>query len=133
MALMGSSTQSPAEEVVRRVGELTGANLLDLPPLYDTIDPELLADFVERADDAKLHFEYVGCSITVESEGQVTVTGNRIPLTPPLTTEPVAYEPVSSSGTPVRSSPSRRIRTTNATPPRFLSGLQRDRVSFTTE
>lgn len=71
---MGANGLSPAERVVQRVGDLTGATVLDLPPLYDTLDPELLDAFVERADDVDLHFEYAGCRVTVGSTGQVTVS-----------------------------------------------------------
>jgi len=60
----------PSEVVVRAVAALTDTNILDLDPLYNTIDPEhvnnLTAVRRERAiEHSSVSFRYNGCLVTV--------------------------------------------------------------------
>ncbi|WP_339102838.1 HalOD1 output domain-containing protein [Haloterrigena salinisoli] len=51
-------------EIVTRVSEMEGTDPLDLPPLYDSIDPEALD---RLADSSDIRFEYAGYSIAIEN------------------------------------------------------------------
>lgn len=56
-------------DILRKVSEKEGCDELDLPPLYETIDPSVLNTL---ATAAKIQFNYIGYEITVEN-GIVTV------------------------------------------------------------
>lgn len=56
-------------DVIREVAERENCDELDLPPLSDTIDPDVLDALPESS---KLQFDYLGYEITVEN-GAVTV------------------------------------------------------------
>ncbi|QSW98174.1 HalOD1 output domain-containing protein [Haloterrigena alkaliphila] len=62
--LTKSTRHSPALEIVYRVAEMEERDPLDLPPIYDSVDPEALDDLAESNE---IQFEYVGHKITVDS------------------------------------------------------------------
>ncbi|QRV17800.1 hypothetical protein JMJ58_22475 (plasmid) [Haloterrigena salifodinae] len=67
---------TPVYAVVSAVAEAEGVDPVDLPPLYETIDPEALNDLLSSRDDstvATVEFEYAGYAVTVRGEGMVTV------------------------------------------------------------
>lgn len=70
---MGNQTMSressTAIEIVDRVAEMEEQDPLDLPPLYDTVDPDALDCL---AESSKVQFEYIGYNITVDS-GTITI------------------------------------------------------------
>lgn len=66
--------ERPSRAVVRAVASLTNTPVLDLDPLYETIDPDHLNGLCGR-DDAcgqtgarAVTFEFSGCTVTVEGE-----------------------------------------------------------------
>jgi len=67
--LTTSTRPSPAIEIVERVGEIEEQDPLDLPPLYDSVDPDALD---RLAESSKIQFEYLGYNITVDS-GTITI------------------------------------------------------------
>ena len=64
--------QRPSEAIVRAVGALTDTPVLELSPLYDTIDPGHLDGLFEHDPDGNpvttLSFEYESCVVTVTRE-----------------------------------------------------------------
>lgn len=66
------------QQVVEAVAAETEATPTDLPPLYEVVDPDLLerlTDHPTTADEpVYLRFPYCGCTVVVDSNGDVTVT-----------------------------------------------------------
>ncbi|MCL9814321.1 HalOD1 output domain-containing protein [Natranaeroarchaeum aerophilus] len=64
---------STAEAVVSLVAETGDRDPLDLPPLYDAVDPEALDRLCARTSDSELRvsFEYAGYTVLVEGTGIV--------------------------------------------------------------
>ncbi len=55
-------------DILEIVADLEDASIADLPPLYDSIDPELITRFFERPTAGSIRFEYLGYEITVGQE-----------------------------------------------------------------
>ncbi|MFC6825259.1 HalOD1 output domain-containing protein [Halopelagius fulvigenes] len=72
---MASSTQ-----IIENIISEINTPSRDLPPLYETIDPEILAEFVNSVEDetTTIMFCYCGHKVTVRGDGEVMVT-QRIP------------------------------------------------------
>ncbi|QIO24510.1 HalOD1 output domain-containing protein [Haloarcula sp. JP-L23] len=79
------SNQTDGESIIptiaTTVSEAVGKEPADIPPLYNTIDPEALAnlfgwDSVEspRLSSGSVNFQYEGCKVTVFADGQVVVS-----------------------------------------------------------
>jgi hypothetical protein len=72
--------QTASEALLASVANVTGRDLLELPPLYDVVDPEALDTLFSRPRDGeartdrRLDIEYAECLITVRSRGVVLVT-----------------------------------------------------------
>ena len=68
-----------SQTVVLAVAEATGDDAMELPPLYDAIDPDALNKLFDSdvlgADrrDGSVEFAYAGCDVTVRADGRVTV------------------------------------------------------------
>ncbi|WP_225741159.1 HalOD1 output domain-containing protein [Halorussus halophilus] len=65
----------PSTVVVETVAAAEGVDTIDLPPLYEWIDPDALDEFVaDEADDPRrVRFDYAGYEVTVEGDGAVSV------------------------------------------------------------
>lgn len=72
---MASMGEPVAERIVQAVADSTDDDALELPPLYDTIDPEALDALVTRISDGEVSFNYAGQRVTVQSDGTVVVEG----------------------------------------------------------
>lgn len=59
-------TENLPERVVAAVAETTGRPPTELPPLYEAIDPDALAEIA--GERILIRFEYAGCRITIEGE-----------------------------------------------------------------
>lgn len=68
----------PSERVVQEVSRRDGTDPLELPPLYSAIDPDALDAAVEGMAEGAVRFRYAGYSVTVRSDGTVSVT-DRLP------------------------------------------------------
>lgn len=66
-----------AQRVVRTVASTTDSDALELPPLYDVIDPEALESLVTRMAQGEVVFAYAGHEVTVESDGAVSLDDPR--------------------------------------------------------
>ena len=61
--------------IVEAVAVVTNRDPTAMSPLYDTIDPEALADLVTGARDrpVEISFSYEECQVSVSSDGSVVV------------------------------------------------------------
>jgi hypothetical protein len=62
-----------SEQVVEQVARATGTDPLELPPLYDSIDPDALDSLARGPGDVEVSFEYAGQEVCVESGGAIRV------------------------------------------------------------
>lgn len=63
-------------EIAHAVAETVGVDPLELEPLYDAVDPEMIENLLETPDvseESSVTFEYAGLQVTVEGEGTVRV------------------------------------------------------------
>jgi hypothetical protein len=65
-----SKPEPPSELIPRLVGEVLETSPIELPPLFDTVDPEGLDAVAESS--AFVHLRYAGCDVTI-SDGVVSV------------------------------------------------------------
>ena len=67
--------------VVRAVAESINVDPLELPPLYEVIDPDALDALVDPVGGRlgfTVTFEYAGCKITITDDGEVVITVERL-------------------------------------------------------
>lgn len=70
---MPRGRETAAEAVIQTVAETTDTDPLELPPLYETIDPDALDALIEDMQAGSISFTYTGREITVHSDGTVTI------------------------------------------------------------
>lgn len=79
MSLVQSHGDSLINRIVMTVAETRGVDPLDLPPLYDAIDPDALERLFTSSvspptpSSIQVHFTYEGHEVTVHNDGDVTV------------------------------------------------------------
>lgn len=62
--------------VLNTVAERTGTDVLELPPIYDAIDPDALEAVLGHANgggDCRVEFSYHGYQVTVTGAGEVSL------------------------------------------------------------
>ncbi|ELY46344.1 HalOD1 output domain-containing protein [Natronorubrum sulfidifaciens] len=61
--------------IVEAVGTVTNCDPLSMPPLFETINPEALADLLlsTRETAIEVTFAYEGCRVTASSYGGIVV------------------------------------------------------------
>lgn len=74
---MPLSVNTAADEkavlIVEHVADTIDTSVLDLPPLYEVLNPEAL-DALLAADDVTVSFTYCGHRVTVSSDDSISVT-----------------------------------------------------------
>ncbi len=65
----------PTKRIVERVAERAGLDPLELPPLYQAVDPDALNVLVETIEHGSITFEYVDEEVTVYGDGTVELGG----------------------------------------------------------
>lgn len=88
------SNPTPSERVIEAVAETTAQDPLELPPMFDTVDADALDKVVRSMDHGTVSFEYADYSVTVHSDGTVTLDGT--PEAAAGTDEPLEAERASS-------------------------------------
>lgn len=73
---MERETRTVAERVVQAVATTTDTDPLELPTLYDAVDPDALASLVEGMSDGEVVFAYAGCEVTVTYDGGICAERN---------------------------------------------------------
>lgn len=62
-------SERPSLAVVRAVASVTNTPVLDLDPIYDTIDPDYLDGVDETpVEDSSITFSFNGCQVTVTQD-----------------------------------------------------------------
>jgi hypothetical protein len=62
-----------SKRVVQTVAKTTNTDALELPPLYDAIDPDALDTLVGAMSDGTVSFIYAGHEVTVASDGTISL------------------------------------------------------------
>jgi hypothetical protein len=75
---MTDAEASVSERVVWAVADQSTTDPLELPPLFETIDPDSLDNLVRMMTDGQVSFRYAGYEITVDSGGSLKVEEPRI-------------------------------------------------------
>lgn len=60
--------------VVETVAAATDRDPVDLPPLYESVDPDALDACVASMASGTVTFSYAGYAVTVDDEGSVDLT-----------------------------------------------------------
>lgn len=59
--------------VVERVADSSDSDPLELPPLFERVEPDALEAFVRGTADGVVEFQYAGHAVTVDCRGEVEV------------------------------------------------------------
>ncbi|MFD1685311.1 HalOD1 output domain-containing protein [Halobellus litoreus] len=62
-----------SEQIVEHVASATDTDPLELPPLYESIDPDALNALVAGPGDVEITFPYAGREVCVESGGAISI------------------------------------------------------------
>lgn len=62
---------SASERVIQTVASQSNTDALDLPPLFDTLDPDFLDTLIREMNEGEVSFSYAGFNITVNTDGVV--------------------------------------------------------------
>ena len=62
-----AADESPSMAVIDLVAAVTGTDPVELDPLYDAIDPEVVDSLASSAGFSSLEFEYVGHTVVAEA------------------------------------------------------------------
>jgi hypothetical protein len=68
-------TGYPVASVVEAVASREGVETTDLPPLHETISPDILETLRQSADDIEQHvrFQYYGYRVAVRGDGSIVI------------------------------------------------------------
>lgn len=68
-------SEVPAAAVVDAVAEREGVDATDLPPLYDSIEPDVLETVTQSNGESgqTVTFEYYGYTITLDADGTIVI------------------------------------------------------------
>mgnify|MGYP000496680950 CR=1 FL=1 len=79
-ALSLDESVSASDQVVKSIAEKDGTDPLDLPPLYESVDPDALdALFTPDSREpvlGKATFTHAGYEVTVAYDGEVVITAS---------------------------------------------------------
>lgn len=64
---------SVSKQVIQTVADRSATDELDLPPLFDTLDPESLDTLIREMEEGMVSFDYAGYTVTVKKNGAVDV------------------------------------------------------------
>lgn len=89
----GEEGQSPAEAVIEAIAEAAGVEPLELPPLYEFIDPEALDNLFQQHDsatdpEAMLVFSINKWNVFVRADGRIRIYDGTQPTDPQPIFEP---------------------------------------------
>lgn len=75
-----SRSDSPSTVVVTAVAEVTGTDPVEMPPLYEVVDPDALDSLLAREGHSTngtmtcVTFTYQGCEIAITTSGDVSIS-----------------------------------------------------------
>lgn len=62
---------SASEQVIKTAASRSNIDALDLPPLFDTPDPDAMDTLIREMNVGEVSFDYAGYHITVNTDGGV--------------------------------------------------------------
>lgn len=68
-----------SREVIETAASESNTDLLELPLLYNSLDPDALDRLIQSMSDGQVSFTYAGQYITVNSRGDVALGNDRYP------------------------------------------------------
>lgn len=70
---------SPSDRVVQTIADREGVDPTELPPLFESVDPDALDALLRRDDTAgaQVTFTHHGHEVTVRSDGRVSLSSPR--------------------------------------------------------
>lgn len=72
------SADSLIYRIIEKVAAAKGVQAHELDPLYEVIDPDALEElFAGPSQQGQIGFEYEGCTVRADGDGQVTVVSPR--------------------------------------------------------
>lgn len=71
---MTTAAPPVSEQIVRAVADTVDTDTLELPPLYEAIDPDALDRLIEGMTSGEISFIYAGYEVTVRSDSTVELT-----------------------------------------------------------
>lgn len=72
-AIQSTDADATVHGVVTAIADQTGVDVLDLPPLEDSVDTDALAALLDSGSAPKVEFPYDGHAVTVDADGRVRV------------------------------------------------------------
>lgn len=63
----------PSEAIGLEIAERTNVDLIDLPPLYESFDPEALDRLIQGQGACHVAFVYAGYEVIVSETGSITI------------------------------------------------------------
>lgn len=69
-----NASESVTENVLESVADYTNTDPVDLPLLYESINPDALETIIRDLDEGQVSFSYADLCVTVQSDGTVNVT-----------------------------------------------------------
>lgn len=66
--------ETVANDIITAIADAMQTDALDLPPLYDTIDTEAVAELVQGDGVSEVAFSYHGHVVAIDGDGQVRVS-----------------------------------------------------------
>lgn len=66
--------EAVADQILSKVADAEDCGKLDLPPLFEAVDPDALETLVEHDTSFKLSFTYYGYEVAFENPGGIDVT-----------------------------------------------------------
>lgn len=79
---MGSNTESISEQLVQTVAAHTRTDPLELPCLYETVDPDALNTVINKMANGMVSFPYAGITVVVLSDGTIRIIDDFMPKEP---------------------------------------------------
>ncbi|MBX0297645.1 HalOD1 output domain-containing protein [Haloarcula nitratireducens] len=80
---MGETSGGLSEQIVQQVATTTNSDVVELPPLYDSINPDALETTIEGMSGGAISFRYAGHEVTVAQDGTISLeeqpTGSTTP------------------------------------------------------
>lgn len=76
---MQQRSPNVSREVMETVASELNTDVLELPPLRESIDPDALNTLIRSLSEGQISFGYAGQRITVNSRGEIELANNRYP------------------------------------------------------
>lgn len=67
-------SETVANDIITSIADAMQTDVLDLPPLYETIDTEAVAELVQGDGVSEIAFSYHGRAVAIDGDGRVRVS-----------------------------------------------------------